>query len=176
MSRHELLALGSLMTLQSCAYMYRIDIHSSTSYDAGQAGGGIRVHWTSERRLILRDAARSLDPAAAQHLQRIIAAISASSFLWELMLLRKPTRIELKPEDKEARRQKLQQHMQRMCQLVHSTLDTLRALQYETVKKAQAEAQAKQAAESGQQRKFEQQQVRVGLETIALTALGTRRA
>ncbi|KAL3155733.1 hypothetical protein ABBQ32_012753 [Trebouxia sp. C0010 RCD-2024] len=46
------------------------------------------------------------------------------------MLLRKPTRIELKPEDKE----------------------------YESVKQAQAEAQARQQAAGGQQPNFDQHQ------------------
>lgn len=54
------------------------------------------------------------------------------------MLLRKPTRIELKPEDKE----------------------------YESVKQAQAEAQAGQQAAGGQQPKFDQQQ-QGGKESVA---------
>ena len=68
------------------------------------------------------------------------------------MLLRKPTRIELKPEDKEVPN----------ClnsQLPCSDADEhLPNLQYENVKKAQAEAQARQKAEAGQQTKFDQQQ------------------
>ena len=60
MSRHGLLAHLSLMTLQSCAYVYRIDIHAATRHDAGQTEGGIRVHWTPKDDSTVRDAASAL--------------------------------------------------------------------------------------------------------------------
>lgn len=70
------------------------------------------------------------------------------------MLLRKPTRIELKPEDKEVLM--LPATSDRAdCSAIYPAGDL--ALQYETVKKAQAEAQARQQAEGGQQAKSEQQ-------------------
>ena len=55
------------------------------------------------------------------------------------MLLRKPTRIELKPEDKEVRLPKRTCHEMPCCDAEH-----MPKLQYENVKKAQAEAQARQ--------------------------------
>ncbi|DBA80872.1 TPA: hypothetical protein ACH3X1_008081 [Trebouxia sp. C0004] len=92
------------------------------------------------------------------------------------MLLRKPTRIELKPEDKEVLMYNVQ-GAAAPCTLRFvciATADSDRfQLQYETVKKAQAEAQARQQAEAGQQAKFEQPQQ--GPKQSVATRIGYRR-